>query len=70
MNNKRPGPHSICPRPNFDKNHSMSKIKSPERMNKQCQAQGSTKSLNRSYGVESVDTETDDVIANLNRNDI
>ena len=34
-------------------------------MNKQCNAQGSTKSLQRSYSVESMDSDTDCIVASL-----
>ena len=34
-------------------------------MNKQCNAQGSTKSLLRSYSIESMDSDTDCIVADL-----
>ena len=37
---------------------------------KQCNSQESTKTLNRSYRVESMDIETDNIIENLNLVDI
>ena len=39
-------------------------------MNKWCNAQGSTKSLNKSYSAESIDIETDNTTVNLNLADI
>ena len=39
-------------------------------MNKQYNAQKSTKSLNRSYSIESMDIETNKIIADLNLEDI
>ena len=35
-------------------------------MNKQCNAQESTKPLQRSYGIESMDSDTDRIVANIN----
>ena len=57
---------------------SESRIKWPKRINKQnhtnkqkwCNAEGPTKSLNRSSSIESMDIETDNIIANLNLADI
>ena len=45
---------------------STSRTKSSLRMNKQCNAQGSTKSLQRSYRIESMDSDADPIVANLN----
>ena len=45
-----------------------SKIKSLK--NKLCNVQGSTGSLNRSPSIESMDTETDNITANLSQEDI
>ena len=39
-------------------------------MNKQCNAQGSTKSLQRSYSIESMDSDTDRIVANFKLVDI
>ena len=39
-------------------------------MNKQCKVQGLTKSLHRSYSIESMDSDTDCIIVNLNLEDI
>ena len=46
-----------------------SKINLPERINKQCNVQGSTKSLNKSCSVESMDIGTDHIITNVNLED-
>ena len=42
------------PSAKYDTVPSTSRVKSPIRMNKQCNAQGSTKSLQRSYSVENI----------------
>ena len=39
-------------------------------MNKQYYAQSSTKSLNRSYSIESMDSETDRIFVNSNLKDV
>ena len=39
-------------------------------MNKQCNAQGSTKSLQRFYNIESKDSNTDHIATNFNLEDI
>ena len=39
--------------------------KSPMRVNKYCNAQGSTRSLQRSYTVESMDSDTDHIVVSL-----
>ena len=39
-------------------------------MNKQCNAQGSTKSLQRSYSIEGMDSDTDRIVINVNLEDI
>ena len=39
--------------------------KSSKGMNKQCNAEGSTKSLQRSYSIESMDCDTDGIVASL-----
>ena len=54
----------------FDTVPTTSRIKSPIRMNKQCNAQGLTKSLQRSYNIESMNSDTDYVVTNLNLEDI
>ena len=58
--------HSNYPHPNSKQSPSTSRTKSSIRMNKQCNAQGSTKFLQRSYSIESVDSDTDHVVASLN----
>ena len=62
--------HSHCPQPKFDAVPSVSRTKSPIRMNKQCNAQGLTKSLQRTYSIESMDSDSDCKVANLNLEDI
>ena len=54
--------HLNCPQPNST-DFSVSKIKSPKRINKQCNIQGSTKSLNT---VKIMDIEIENIIANFN----
>ena len=39
-------------------------------MYKQCNAQGLTKYLQRSYSIESMDSDTESIVANLNLEDI
>ena len=39
-------------------------------MNEQCNAQGSTKSLQRPHSVESMDSDTDCIVANLDQEGI
>ena len=39
-------------------------------MNKQCNAQGSTRSLQRSYSIESMDRDKDSIVGNFNLEDI
>ena len=58
VNSKRPGGTFKLP--------STSRTKSPLRMNKYFNAQGSTKSLQRSYSIESMDSDTDCIVASLN----
>ena len=45
---------------------SPSRTKSPMVMNKQSNAQGSIKSLQKSYSIESMDSDTDCIVASLN----
>ena len=47
----------------FDADPSVSRTRSPGRMNKKCNVQGSIKSLHRSY---SMDSDTNRIIANFN----
>ena len=63
-NNETPGSNS-----NYSQLNSSTRIKSPKKINKQFNAQGSTKYLNRFYSVESMAIETDNIIANLNLED-
>ena len=62
VNNEKPGSALKLP--------STSRIKSPIRMNKQCNAQGSTKSLQRSYSIKSIDSDSDHIVASLHQEDI
>ena len=57
--------HTNCPQSNLiqpTEHQEQSSI----RMNTQSNAQGSTKSLHRSYSIERMDSDTDLVVANLN----
>ena len=47
VNNEKPGSAFEMP----------SRTKSPTKINKQCNAQGSTKPLQRTYGIESMDSD-------------
>ena len=62
---ERPGGISKLPPAKFDAVPSPSRTKSPMGMNKQSNAQGSTKSLQRSYSIESMDSDTDCIVAGL-----
>ena len=66
VNNERLGKVFKQPPAQRNRDPSTSRTKSPKRIYKQCNAQGSTKSLNIPYNIESMDIETDNVIANLN----
>ena len=66
VKNERPGSTFKLPSTKFDTDPSTSRTKSPIRINKQCHAQGTTKCRNRSYRLESMDCETDHIVANLN----
>ena len=70
VNNERSESVFKLPSAKFDTVPSTSRTKSPIRMNKQCNAQGLTKSLQRSYSIESMDSDTNCIIANLNLEDI
>ena len=59
VNKERPGSTFKMP----------SRIKSPIRT-KQCNAQGLTKSLQRTYSMESMDSDTDCVVASFNLKEI
>ena len=62
---ERPGGTFKLPPAKFDAVPSPSRTKSPMGMNKQYNAQGSTKSLQRSYRIESMDCDTDCIVASL-----
>ena len=66
LNNERPGSAFKMPSTNFHTTPLTSRTKSPIRINKQCNAQGSTKHLQRTYSIESMDNDTDCVVASLN----
>ena len=70
VNNERPGSVFKLPSSKFHTVTSMSRIKSPIRMNKQCNAPGPTKYLQRPYSNESMDGDTDCLVVNLNLDDI
>ena len=57
------------PSAKLDRDPSTSRIKSPKRIDKQCKATGSTKSLNGSYRIENMNIETDNVFAIVNLDD-
>ena len=65
VNSARPGGKFKVPPAKFSAVHSASRAKSPMGMNKQCNAQRATKSLQRSYCVESMDCDTDRIVASL-----
>ena len=65
VNNERSGSAFKLPLAKFHTVLSTSITKSFIRMNKQCKAQGLTKSLQRSYSIESVDSDTDCIVINL-----
>ena len=62
----RPGGTFKLPPAKFDAVPSPSRNKSTMGMNKQSNAQGSTKSIQRSYSIESMDSDTDRIVACLN----
>ena len=70
VNNERPAGAFRLLSTKFDTVSLTSGTKSPVRMNKQCNTQGSTKSLQRSYSIERMDCDTDHTIAHLNLEDI
>ena len=67
MNRERLRDAFRLPLAKFDAVSSASRKKSLIGMNKWCNAQGSTKSLQRSYSVESMDCDTDHIVASLKR---
>ena len=62
---ERPGGTFTLPPAKFDAGPSLSRTKSPMGINKLSNAQGSTKSRQRSYSIESMDTYTDCIVAIL-----
>ena len=58
--------HSNCPPTKFDAVPSPSRAKSPMGIDEQSNALGSTKSLQRSYSIESMDNDTDRIVASFN----
>ena len=62
---ERPGSTFKLPPAKFDTVPSPSRTKSPMEINKQSNAQGSTKSLQRSHSIESMDSDTDVTVASL-----
>ncbi len=70
VNIERPESAFKLPFAKFDTVPSTSNTKSTIRINEQCNALRTTKSLQVSYSFESMDTETDSVVASLNLEDI
>ena len=66
VNNERPGSAFKLPSTKFHTVSSAPRTKSLIRMNKQCNAQGLTKLLQRSYSIESIDSDTDCIVSSLN----
>ena len=64
VNKERPGSTFKLSSAKFDRNASTSRIKTP-RINNQCNAQGSAKSLYRSYSVQTMDIKSDNINVNL-----
>ena len=62
--NERPGGTFKLPPAKFDA-VSSSRAKSPMVIDKQSNAQGTSKSLQRSYSIESMDSDTDCIVASL-----
>ena len=62
---ERPRGTFKLPPAKFNTVPSPSRTKSPIGMNKQSNAQGLTKSLQRSYSIESMDSDTDRIVASL-----
>ena len=62
---ERPGGTFKLPSAKFDAVPPPSRAKSPMRIDKQSIVQGSTKSLQRSYSIESMDSDTDRIVASL-----
>ena len=70
VNNERPGSTFKLPSTEFHTITSTLRTNLPIRMNKQCKAQGSTKPLQRTSCIESMDSDTDCIVANLNLDEI
>ena len=68
--NERPGSAFKLPAAKFDTVLSISRTKLPIGMNKQCNVQGSTKSLQRSLSIKNMDSDSNHLVANLNLEDI
>ena len=47
-----------------------SRTKSPIRIDKHCNAQGSTKPLQRTYSIESMDSDTDHLVSSFNLEEV
>ena len=62
---ERPGGTFKLPPAKFDAVPSSSRAKSSMGMDKQSNAQGTSKSLQRSYSIESMDSDTDRIVASL-----
>ena len=62
---ERPGGTFKLPPAKFDAVPSPSRTKSPMGIDKQFNAQGTSKSLQRSYDIESMDTDTGCIVASL-----
>ena len=62
---KRPGGTFKLSPAKFDAVSSSSRAKSPMGIDKQSNAQGTSKSLQRSYSIESMDSDTDRIVASL-----
>ena len=70
VNCERPGGAFKLPPAKFDAVPLAARTKSPMGMKKQCNAQRSTKSLQASYRVESMDSDTDHIAVSPNRKSI
>ena len=68
VNNKRPGSTFKLPLTKFNTVPSLSRTKST--INKQENAQGSTKSQPRSYSIESMDSNNDHIVVSFDLEDI
>ena len=66
VTNERPGNASKQHSTKFYTEATISKTKSPPRMSENCNVQRLTKSLRWSYNIESMDSDTDSIVASLN----